>query len=196
LLNKLSGYSFESLINKLFGKEEKDLLVKSKLERSASFLLEFEKWEESNSYQLEINAIYQHFKGDANERELFRLKDRAADGFYFLINPDENKQDYCFFLDAMKNRMKALDYILNRAVKIQKEKKDEVYQTEQYYLKPSLKYRYDLPYEQLYGNLFLEYVIKNNRPFYFKIQVNYFNDRNYKKSLPFDEFLTKLVGDE
>lgn len=83
-------------------------------------------------------------------------------------------------------------YIVHLRRQISKTENQQLITTFKYYLKPSIKLMTEIPSEQLYGNITLELILQNTKPFRFLLSANYYSDRNYKKEKNFKYFLESL----
>ena len=63
---------------------------------------------------------------------------------------------------------------------------------ESFYLKPSLKYRRTLPYQQLFGNVSIEHQQKEEHTVLVKVLVNTYSDQSYAAPYHYEDFLTEL----
>ncbi|MEM7161925.1 MAG: hypothetical protein AAF487_05725 [Bacteroidota bacterium] len=186
---------FNDLVRNIFSERTSGEFERRKLVRSERYSKEFEIWKEEKNYKAALQKIEHLYFGSFQNPNFFVSSNPSSNGFYFLIQESQSV-NYSFTMDYLKEQVLKREYILNRAVELFKEQRESVSRVHQYYLKPRLKFRHELPYEQLYGNVFLEYAEKDNRPFYFKLQANTYSDRNYKLPKPFVELLEGILKDE
>lgn len=119
-----------------------------------------------------------------------------SNGFYFGNNPVFKGEVFSYLFDRLKDRAEDMGYVCKNNHRQYREVGEKVKCTDTYYLKPPLSYDENLQnINQMYGNVHLEMVSFDEQPEYIKCMVNIYSDRQYKKALPFDGFMTELLSD-
>ncbi len=189
---------FNSLFSELFSKKEESspfvqYLLKETIKRTKFFMLEYEQWV--------LAKMHHGLQNHLNEMRMIRISNPVADvnfyihksnlsnGFYFYIEEPWSGKDYSFFVQYIIEKLKEKGYYINNSLREAKEQEGELHTIEEFYLKPSLRYRRELPYEQLYGNVHLELKSKNDEVQMVKVLVNAYSDRNFKEALSYEKFL-------
>ncbi len=99
-----------------------------------------------------------------------------------------NFQFYC------KQKLLKANYIAHIQEVSSKSDIGILYTNYKYYLKPSIKLMTEIPSTQLFGNISLDLIIRNEQPFRFLLKANYYSDRNYQKEQSFQEIFSLLRG--
>jgi hypothetical protein len=189
---------FDSLFSELFPKKKESsplaqYLLKETIKRTKFFMLEYEQWV--------LAKMHHGLQNHLNEMRMIRISNPAADvnyfvhesklsnGFYFYLEEPWSGKDYSFFVQYIIEKLKEEGYYINNSLREAKEQGDELLTIEEFYLKPSLRFRRELPYEQLFGNVHLELKSKNDEVQMIKVVVNSYSDRNFKEAVSYDKFL-------
>ncbi len=108
------------------------------------------------------------------------------------IEKDESIEKWTSFLSFICEKHKQIGYVLK--VQDEKDKNGKIHS--RYYLKPSIKLQMQNPAEQLYGNVTLELISKNNNPLRIKCQTTYYSDRNFKEVRPFKQWMAIIFNNQ
>ena len=188
---------FDQLYGRLFQKQSNDApVVFEPLTRSDKFLKNYEEWKSSGkgdklkatilrSYQLKTAGL-------SNNPEVHILNGTSANGIALTFDSSLNRLDLPFLMEYLKDFILLENYRLVNADRHIKVKSDQVETVEKYYLKPIILS--SKPYNQLYGNLLIEFVNINNRPSYIKWLASCYHDSNYQPAIPFTELFEKLTN--
>ena len=175
---------------------ESEVLLREPIKPTEVFLKEYQEWI--------YNEMHHGLLSDLNEKRIRRKDESSADlnyfevqnttysGFYFYGESSWSSTDYTYLIHYFLERIKSLDYFLANSVREVVEEPKELKTTEQFYLKPALKFRKAVPYNQLYGNLELEHKIVDDETKMVKLMCSVYNDQNYNSAISFDELLNKL----
>jgi len=116
-----------------------------------------------------------------------------ANGFALTYHPSIGIQAFNCFFDYLKDQVKNIAYQLNNSSRKIYDKPSYVETKEKYYLKPPLKAIEDNElFDQLYGNISIEYILIDEKPSYIKLVASIYSDRLYTKALPFEDLAKKL----
>ena len=147
--------------------------------------------ENTKSYILE-NLMLANANGTLDEKFHY-LHSSGMEGFAIdLKNRGDSFQYWRMVQRALLERLQIIRYVKQYAGIESSKQEDELSANYKYYLKPSYKLNKSLPMNQLYGNISLELILKNDVPFRFKFLSNTYSDRNYKEPMPFEDLIKYL----
>lgn len=159
---------------------------------------EFEKWRDS-SRRFEISdwiknqyKIYGLQMEEMDECIDF-LNTPSAKGFViYMNNCDYSLRELKFYSVYLKSRITLLGYV-NYLSDIRSMQRGSCRETiYRHYLKPSIKDQNGAKSDQLYGNINVELLLKNESPLHFRFCATTYNDHKFKAPKSFDELLEKL----
>ena len=192
---------FDNLFQNLFAKQEDknstgEVLVREMIKRNKVFLQEYEAWKEAELYKGMLEHLLENYRlRDADPTanvNFYLLKTNTASGFYCRAESPWNTKDYSFLIQLFIERLKRLEYHVNNSKREAKEEKGELKTEELFYLKPGLKFRRKLPYNQLFGNIVFEHKINGEETELLKMVVSTYSDRNFKEPYLFEDLMTEL----
>jgi len=174
----------------------KEVLVKEMIKRNQVFLDGYEAWKAAEMQMgvlahLKEASEIKYSNPDA-EVNFFHYRDVQSNGFYFHGEAPWTAEDYSYLIHHFIDVLKKEEYYLNNAKREVVEEEKQLKTVEHFYLKPKLKYRREVPYEQLYGNVEIEHRLVEDKTNLVKVMVNVYNDRNFKKAADFEELLPKF----
>ncbi len=188
---------FNRLFKELLGVQDyhsqDEIHVREQLVRSEMFLKDFEKWKAKGVHKALLEHIYANWQlkcEDASiivNMEIFQNK--TSDGFYFRAETPWDAFDYDCFIQWIIERCISKGYALKNASREVVEEGGLLKSIEHFYLKPSLKFRRELPYEQFWGNIEIEHRLVNQHSRIVKLMANTYQDRSYKSPHSFDAFM-------
>lgn len=121
------------------------------------------------------------------------IKQNGINGFGIELRQfDFTILDWRKFQFFLKHQLSTFRYVTHLQNVTSKSDLGNLLMTYKYYLKPSLKLMTEMPSEQLYGNITIELVLKNDKPFRLLLRANYYSDRNYKAELEFEKIFKYL----
>lgn len=193
---------FDSIYKQLFGQQNspefngKKYLVQESYGLSESEKQEFDTWNMGADCSGLCHAIFnglRHKKAGLSEsNQRFSIYESPqSNGFYMLCEDFLDSRQSKFMLEYFKEKLISLSYYLNHSSRDIFEQKGNVNTRLRYYLKPKLA-NLEMPLEQKYGNIHLEYLSINDKPDYIKLMANVYSDRNYQDAESFDELLFAL----
>jgi len=142
---------------------------------------------------IDIHSDYIDFIDNQNQTDFHFIKQNGINGFAIdCFRYDLSVEDWRHLQVYCLQKIKHLQYIVHVHKVNSKSNQQHLMTTYKYYLKPSLKLMMDIPSEQLYGNISLELILQNSKPFRFLLHANYYSDRNYKKEKSFQHLLDYL----
>tara|TARA_R110000868_G_scaffold229336_1_gene482352 strand:+ start:292 stop:891 length:600 start_codon:yes stop_codon:yes gene_type:complete len=175
---------------------EDEVLVREAIVTTKAFEKDYEVWHQKGMHK----GLLDYLKECMVERKadlttnvnLYFHESKNANGFYFRAESPWSTEDYRFLVHLIKQKLKALHYIQSHATREVIEGKGVLKTNEEYFFKPSLKFRRETPYEQLFGNVFVEHRIEGEKTELIKIMVNTYTDQLYKKPYDFEDFLNEI----
>ena len=195
------GFLQDMLGNLLPDKKEEssatsEILIREAIVATKTFEKDFALWMEKGmhkgllDYLKECIAVRREDPSAAVN--LYFHESKNSNGFYFRAESPWNTNDYRFLVHLFVKKLKALRYVQNHATREVVEEGGILKTEEEYFLKPTLKLRKQIPYEQLLGNVFIEHRMKGDETELLKIMVNTYTDQYYNKPYDFEDFLTEL----
>lgn len=180
----------DSIFSKLFGgKDPETVEVTEPLKRSDQFLQEYETWRS----EFGEPRLIPFLKAEYRSRSLpglIWIEQTHMRGLYLKPSDHLSAKDLSFALDLLAERMIDLGYRKYTADITSRSKGDKVERTCRRYLKPPIDL--EPPRDQLYGNILLELVSKNEEIKGLRFTSTIYTDRSYKDGLPFAELIQKL----
>jgi hypothetical protein len=174
----------------------KEVLVKEMIKRNKVFLDGYQAWK-GDEMHLGILAHLKEasmlkFSNPEAEVNFFHYRDAQSNGFYFHGEDPWTADDYSYLIQHFIDLLKREEYYLNNAKREVVEEERKLKTVEHFYLKPKLKFRKEMPYEQLYGNVEIEHRLVEGKTNLVKVMVNVYNDRNFKEPADFETLLPKF----
>ena len=116
----------------------------------------------------------------------------------FVIFQQQNDSlsdwDFRFFQHYIADVLQEENYIINLADVRSQKKSSWIEKVFKYYLKPSARMRSQMPSEQLYGNVSIEYIKRDEHPYMFRLLANVYQDQNFGEVHPFGDLIKKISG--
>lgn len=116
-------------------------------------------------------------------------------GFILFHRPTYklNTWDYRFMQHHISDLLKEEKYVLNLADVRSRSKGNGVEKIFKYYLKPSVRLRQAPKAQQIYGNVSIEVILRDDFPYMFRFLANSYSDQNFFPPQPFSELIEKIV---
>lgn len=183
---------FDDIYARLFGKPNSTtskILVDEIIQRSQSFLSQFNNWKQTENCSDFINDLWQSYfwrkKGVEKDPQLVLLESNYSNGFAIDYEAEFGKSHFHYLFDYLADQVKKLDYRLVVSKRTMQEKGSVVESKEMHYLKP--KRGFIEPIDQKYGNIQIEYIEENDEPKRIKLIANSYPDRKYKQADNFED---------
>lgn len=195
------GFLQDMLGNLLPDKKEEssatsELLIREAIVPTKTFEKDFALWMEKGMHKGLLDYLKECIaarKADPSAVvNVYFYESKNANGFYFRAESPWNTNDYRFLVQLFIKKLKALQYVQNHATRQVVEEGGVLKTEEEYFLKPTLKLRRQIPYEQLFGNVFIEHRMKGDETELLKVMVNTYTDQYFNKPYDFEDFLTEL----
>lgn len=153
---------------------------------------------DKNQSQMLLQAVYNQFilwKKHPEESHQFHYIDGdKASGFSIYCKKNNiNNFQALVFISHILMKSRKLNYVLNVVDVMTRQKGENIEAIFRIYIKPSARLRIKPKAEQIYGNLHLEFISKNDQAFQIKIQALKYSDQNFEEPLEFDGYLEFLA---
>lgn len=166
----------------------------------AEDLQDYEIWCASGSKEALCDWMYQRWRKFRDHRTnsdgLHFLMKEMSSGFIFYSSGSENMQRHLSHLFTdLKNTARDHDYHLKNSDERTYAKAERTLKVKRHYLKPS--WRNQEPdakvADQKYGNILIELHSLKKEVQYLKFQVNYYNDHQFTKVIPFTDMMEDFL---
>jgi hypothetical protein len=199
-MNKLTFY-----IRELFKKSESskpetpflhEILDLSKFDQGS-----FDSWSEDESAIILKNKLksaflfYEIHKKSQDSGIEFWLQPLSK-GFILFSNPDNTsiRSNFINFQYSIYLLLKNKGYFLNLADVQSRKKGDWIEMVRRFYMKPSLRFRSGRKARQLFGNIHLEYVERDGKPYMFRLLANSYQDQNFHQEEDFKDLVLLITS--
>ena len=175
---------------------ESEVLVREPIKHSKVFLKEYERWKYNEMHHeilLDLKEKRAKRKEDSVEGvNYYEVQNSTYSGFYFYGEALWSSSDYIYLVHFFTEKLKGLDYFQGNSVREVIEEPEQLKTTEQFYLKPALKFRKKTPYNQLFGNIEIEHKIEDGETKMIKLMASVYNDQHYDIPISFDKLMKEL----
>lgn len=192
----------QNIIDKVFGRPNStsdDNFFSGPLERDAQFEKAFQFWKSSSASKevlQKIRLAYSDVALNGKFRQDFhQYKSPQAKGFFINMRLGISPESFPFLMDLFKERVLECGYSVYTSDRKYKEVPTGMKSLDKHYLKPQLGVDIEVPINQRYGNVLLEYTAIDETPEYLKVMVSVYSDRNYRKAGAYEELLEILFRD-
>ncbi|MDA9311987.1 hypothetical protein N8371_09200 [Vicingaceae bacterium] len=193
LANLFKGNSFQYEPK---AEEEAEVLIREAIVTTKDFENNFLVWLEKGMHKGLLDylneCISERKENSGAEVNVYFHESKNSNGFYFRAESPWLTEDYHFLVRLIKKKLVAQHYVQNHATREVIEQKGVLKTKEEFFFKPSLKFKRETPYQQLFGNVFVEHRINEDKTDLIKIMVNTYTDQLYKKPYDFQDFLTEI----
>jgi len=127
------------------------------------------------------------------------LNSAGSNGLAIDYDASFGETDFSYLFDLLNDKVKNLGYRHQTSHRVVYLKKNYTKTLEKHYLKPPISYETDtetdiVKYNQQYGNVLIEYILKNDKPARIRLLVNYYSGFHYTEPLPFEELILQILG--
>lgn len=194
---------FDKLFEKLFPKNLPDHLpvVEEALVRNEAYRTRIFLWQNSGAHRKLAYRVWEAWQLKKQKQtadlQVHILKTKGSNGIALTYHPQIGADEFQFFFDYLKEQTLQIGYKLytsDRRIFLRPEYSETV---EKHYLKPPVNLRIEdgkvQPCDQRYGNVIIEYIQINDKPSFIRLMAHYYEDRLYRKPLPFEDFLREVL---
>ncbi len=175
-------------------------LIHEAIERGEKELQAYQKWKESLDHRRSIDwlndqyAIWQVLPNDIDEAILF-LNTPSSKGFavHFQKSNFDHKNAAHLF-DFLKEKVLTLNYRPQVSDTRTWSSENTVQTMDRYYLKPRTSKTTEGKINQLFGNITIELLHRDNTPFNLKFRATAYNDRLYEPAYDFQLLMNGILG--
>jgi len=176
-----------------------ELISRTKEERLA-----FEAWKEKLVARRMLDwlrdqyAIYNVLPKDIDEALDF-LNTPSSKGFVIHFNKTNySREDATHFTDWMKEKVRSLEYRTQISDTKSYQKSNYIETLERHYLKPRPDFQKNVPikkdhFNQRYGNVLIELVLRDDRPYQLRFSATVYNDHFFKEADEFALLMEKVL---
>ena len=148
---------------------------------------------------LELNSlVFSEFKAFKESRKnthklVYFLKNQSSNGFMFYFNEtDYSLRDAQRFMDFLNKKIKENSYKTHVADCKLYTKNNHPERLERFYLKPRIMPPIDGKAQQLFGNILIELVIREEKPRQLKFQATTYTDHKFIEGKSFEELMNLI----
>ncbi|SMG44263.1 hypothetical protein SAMN05661096_03113 [Marivirga sericea] len=186
---------FEQIIAKIFPKEKKNMILTNEvLKRSQQEFNSYEDWYASDVSGKILEKIFRAYhlkKTDIKDPiPIALLQSDKANGFAVANCSSLLDSDYKMLLEHFKKQILAIGYRQSGSNRKVTAEQDRVTTKEFYYLKPPIQM--EPPIDQRYGNISIELILHDDKPYYLKLTASVYSDRLYSEPESFSDLVEKL----
>ncbi len=169
------------------------------IRRSESDIQAFRDWQGTLPHRRMMDwlhdqyAVWQVLPDDVDSAIDF-LHTPAAKGFAIHLHKTAySRQEATFLLDFLRNQVCALDYRVQLSDTRTWTTPHWVETVERHYLKPRPAWADNQRFDQKFGNITFELVLRNDVPHLFKCRANSYSDRLYADAHAFSQLLQAIL---
>lgn len=169
------------------------------IERSQEEQQDYDFWKDTLVCDRLMNWI-------SSQYAIYLVDEEAIDeGLDFLNTPSSkgfavhfyrtqySNRDVIHLLDHLKNRVQAsLNYRKQISDMRTYNRPNWVESTQRHYLKPRLNFESDQALDQQFGNILIELVFRNDKPYQLKFQTTTYSDRQFAKAGTFKDLMNAV----
>ncbi len=160
----------------------------------------YQSWKNSDSCYLLLQKIakayYYQKTNISSDIKVHLFTSPGANGFAINYEPIFGSKTFDYLLDYFKDQTLEQKYKIQMAERKIMVKGDWIETKDKYYLKPSIKIQMldDQLVNQLYGNVAIELIKKDQTPLYLKLLVTHYKDHQFSEVLDYDDLIGKLLS--
>lgn len=169
------------------------------IHRSEDFLSQYENWKEQlTKYRLIdwLNHEYALHISQPNDVDtaLDFLNTPSSKGFVIHVHrTNYNKEEITFLFDYLKEKVLQLGYRTQISDTRTYNRPNWVERTDRHYLKPKPNFEETTKMNQLYGNINIQLVWRNDMAHYLKFSATHYQDHLYKEVYAFEGLMNELL---
>jgi hypothetical protein len=170
------------------------------IERSEEEKADFALWKETIVCKRLVNwlgdqyALHSVLPGDVDEAIGF-LNTPSSKGFVIHFSQMQySRRDATHLLDLLCERVRVLRYTPQVSDRRTFSRGDWVETVERHYLKPRTDFRKEGPFEQRFGNVMIELVLRDEQPHNLKFSATSYTDSKYRDAEDFQELMQGVMG--
>jgi hypothetical protein len=169
------------------------------IERSEAEQADLLRWKETIVCKRLLNwlgdqyLLYRALPDDIDEAIDF-LDTPSSKGFVIhLHKTGYSRRDATHLLDLFKEKVLALDYRTQVSDSRTYSRQAWVETVERHYLKPRLNRKSEGPLDQLFGNIMVELVLRDDKPHHLKFSATSYQDRLFREAEDFQDLVQAVL---
>jgi len=170
------------------------------LERSAKEKLAYANWKDSSHRKKMLAYIGNNFrvwkKTPCEQCDgIDFLKMKSFDGFIVhLMDLDKDSEEVRHLFDYFKERIQALGYMVYTSDRRSFQRMRWVEQVERHYLKPRPNFEEGKKKNQLFGNINIELLFRDDEPLHLKFAACTYQDSQFSEAGDFEELVEAITA--
>ncbi len=191
----------KNLVRKEQDSSSSNPFIHEVIERDSSYEKDYEHWLNSREPGNLSTWILQQFtyfndQPDWQDGTIVFVDKPTSSGFViFPREPLWTDRSMLFFFDFLKQVALSEGYQSYLSDKRVYNKGSEVEEVHRHYLKPpASRKNTDTPVDQLYGNIAIDLVLRNQETYKLQLTAQAYNDRNYAEARPFGQFIQEIAS--
>lgn len=173
--------------------EEKGVLLNEEINHNQTFLSNYDDWISSGMHLGILEHIKEMWQIRSSNRSsdvnLFLHESNLSNGFYTRGEEPWDTDDYSFLIHYIKNKLQTKGYVIKNKNREVVEEGGLLKTIELFYLKPSLKYRREMPFDQFFGNIEIQHRMVDGDTKILKLVANVYSERSYKNPYDFEDLM-------
>ena len=171
--------------------------IHTTLERPNNSLASFKKWKDNTSYYSTMDWILSNYQsylaGGKVDRSIAFLNTPSKKGFVlYLADNNIETQHPEHLMDYLKERIINLGYNLYTSDLKSYSAQDGIETQQRHYLKPPLEFVPNKKLSQLFGNISIDLILKNDNPYLFKFSATTYQDHMFADAKKFDQLMKTI----
>jgi len=172
-----------------------DLLV-----RPEDFAIDYNSWILNGAKDETLGLLLSNYTSYANggkvDRSIAFLDTPSKKGFViYLTDKLAQFQQPEFLMDHFRDRVSELGYTLYTSDLKVYSKGDYVETQQRHYLKPPMNFVPNKKLSQLFGNISIEYILRDDKPYIFKFSATTYQDHMFEDAKAFELLMVTLFQD-
>ncbi len=157
-------------------------------------------WKNGSNHQLMKQRLQQAYfnfttTGEPMDAAFEFYQTPMSEGFIIFQRKNYrlHQWDYKFFQFYISDILKENNYILNLADERSHAKAKWIEKITRYYHKPSSRLRTAPQAEQLFGNVSIEFIMRDDHPYMLRLIANSYQDQNFAPPQPFSDLIQLII---
>ena len=171
-------------------------IIHTILERSDKQKSDFYRWSDLGYEQHFFSWLQNCYRTFVNKeqspKEISFLNTTSKKGFVLYLNRGKRFDRPEYIMDAIWNRIKKLGYVNYVSDKKSYNTGPYIESSQRHYLKPPLDFSPGNKLNQLYGNVCIELILRNDRPQYLKFSATTYQDHMFQDAYEFSTLIQEL----
>lgn len=166
------------------------------LKRSSEYKDGFYDWKEKQEdaffYSWLANIHRKYVEHDQDEKLISFLNTPSKKGFVLHLQHNYLFDDPQYLMDSIKERVLNLGYRVYLSDQKSYNSTNSIETLQRHYLKPPLNFQPNKKLSQLFGNIAIQLVLKNDIPRYLKFSATTYQDRMFDDADTFNNLILQL----